>query len=103
MPQDLHAAKASHLSVPVDSGVELHLKHSDIKIKCEQGRQYWIKVPVIMTSDEGDATRFLQHGTMQVETRNQPDPDTDREAKTIPLDKLRNRIGVVKPREEYNA
>jgi len=97
MEKDLHTQKASHMSVPVDTGLEFHLKKSDVGHDCKVGDKYMIEVPAIVTSIDGDAIRFLQHGTLEVE----PQADEEKEMQEMPLDQLKKKIGTVKPGEEY--
>ena len=99
-PTDLHASKSSHMSLPVASGLEFHLKHNEVGCEdCQVGHKHTIEVPAIVTSREGDATRFLQQGAIRVGPEHEE--MTKEAAEKMPLDQLKKKIGTVKPGEEY--
>lgn len=98
MEKDLHTSKASHMSLPVDTGLEFHLKKSDVGHDCKPGDKYMIEVPSIVTSIDGDAVRFLQRGAIEVSPEGEEQKE---EMQKMPLGRLRDKIGTVKPGEEY--
>lgn len=74
---DLHAAKASHMSVPVMSELEFHLRKEDIPDhKCKVGDTYAVIIPTRCTSDDGDDYRFKQIGTLRISDYKLPDEGT---------------------------
>jgi hypothetical protein len=67
MGGDLHEKKDSHVSFPADSKIEFHLRSDDLKGKLKVGKNYFVKVPVVCTSIDDEATRCRQIGKPTVE------------------------------------
>lgn len=59
---DLHEKKDSHVSFPADSKIEFHLRTDDLKGDCKIGKNYIVKIPVVCTSIDEEATRVRQIG-----------------------------------------
>lgn len=97
MAEDLHTSKASHMSVPVTSGMEIHLRKDEVPYDCKVGEHYMIHIPMVVTSVTGDSKRFKQEGKVTAK----PVDDEHEGDKKMPLDQLRKKIGTVKPGEEY--
>jgi hypothetical protein len=58
---DLHSKRLSHVSIPVEQGLEWHLSKKDLP-KGVGAEATSIHIPVKGTSDEGNAVRFKQKG-----------------------------------------
>ena len=86
------------MSVPVDTGLEFHLKKSDVEHECKPGDMYMIEVPCIVTSTEGDAVRFLQKGSIKVDPMEEE--MNDENMKKMPLKNLRDKLGTVDDEEK---
>ena len=65
---DLHTKKASHLTVPVVKGLEVHLDRKDFgKMKHKTGQKVDMKVPMVTTSVDKGHVRFVQRGRLKPE------------------------------------
>lgn len=60
LSKDLHSAKDSHISTPVDAKTEFHLRTDDVKHKCKVGENYTVTFPVVCTSADKEAIRLRQ-------------------------------------------
>lgn len=82
--EDLHIAKASHMSVPIASGVELHLNPRDAQRDAVEGQVYDIVIPMVLTSKDEGGYRFKQSGMVEMRDRN-PEAAGNAEQKVAPM------------------
>lgn len=61
MPGDLHTKRLSHVSIPIEKGLEWHIAKKDLPGDVDATATS-IHIPVKGTSDEGNAVRFKQKG-----------------------------------------
>lgn len=61
MDGDLHTKRLSHVSIPIEQGLEWHLSKKDLKRGTDASANS-IRIPVKGTSENGNAVRFKQKG-----------------------------------------
>lgn len=64
---DLHEKKDSHVSFPADAKIEFHLRTDDLVGRCKISKTYMVKIPVVCTSIDQEATRLRQIGKPTIE------------------------------------
>lgn len=61
MAGDLHTKRLSHVSIPVEKGLEWHLSKKDLPKGAKPDADS-IRIPVQGTTDGGNAVRYKQKG-----------------------------------------